>query len=147
MIPYLEDLKAAGVPLKELTKDPNSGFQELASLKEILNQLKDLSNMESFNDMPSLKEGFTPLNALKIGPGNDPKSDKNDDKKDKNDNGDKGNKNCKNYKNCKKDNGKKSSDSNRKDDNKKSSDYRKNDKKDDNKKSSNSDKKDNNKRS
>lgn len=144
MIPYLEDLKAAGVPLKELTKDPNSGFQELASLKEILNQLKDLSNMESFNDMPSLKEGFTPLNALKIGPGNDPKSDKNDDKKDKNDNGDKGNKNCKN---CKKDNGKKSSDSNKKDDNKKSSDYRKNDKKDDNKKSSNSDKKDNNKRS
>lgn len=65
-----EDLKTVGTPIKELTKGPNSSFQELSSIKEIITPLKDLEKIHPFSGLNSLKEGFEPLK-----PGHGPKPD------------------------------------------------------------------------
>lgn len=59
MLKDFEDLKSAGVPLKELTQNPNSGFAEFSSSEDVLTLLKQLK-----------KEGFNSLKTNNIGNNN-----------------------------------------------------------------------------
>lgn len=65
MPPYLEGLKIIGTPLKELTKDINSPFQNISSLQNNLTPLNDLTKMDSFSELSDLKEILIPIEDFK----------------------------------------------------------------------------------
>ena len=53
-----------GTPIKELTKEKNSAFQELSSVKDILNPLKELSSEKGFAELSGIKDIATPVKEL-----------------------------------------------------------------------------------
>lgn len=60
----IEELKVFGTPIKELTKEKESAFQELPSIKDILNSLKELTSQKGFDELSTIKDIFTPIKEL-----------------------------------------------------------------------------------
>ena len=76
----IEELKVFGTPIKELTKEKESAFQELPSIKDVLNSLKELTSQKGFAELSSIKDIFTSIKELIP---KDEKSSKQQDKKEK----------------------------------------------------------------
>ena len=60
----LEELKVFGTPIKELTKEKNSAFQELSSVKDILNPVTELVSEKGFAELSGIKDIATPVKEL-----------------------------------------------------------------------------------
>lgn len=85
----IEEIKVFGTPIKELTKEKDSAFQEFSSLKDILTPLKELASGKGFAELSGIKDICTPVKELvpkdegKDEKGKDEKSSKQEDKKGK----------------------------------------------------------------
>ena len=60
----LAELKVFGTPIKELTKEKDSAFQEFSSIKDILTPLKELASGKGFAELSGIKDICTPVKEL-----------------------------------------------------------------------------------